>query len=790
MGKKIMYMLLLMVIMLSSTIGDVNAAAMKNTSIAAVKESKPVTGTVKEGATSLKNTQVLIREKGKENLIHTVTDENGSFKKELADGTYAVKGVKDTHNAWYSTNENFVVSNGKITSVNEGEIILSKKEKAKKLQAQSSNFNGVLKEGSKGLKADLIISKYTEYEEEIYTVSSKGNGSFSASLPDGTYYLFGVQVDGSFYRYELGFTVVGGKVLVEGEQQTNLSLSIPSNAYRGKVADSSAALSEATIVLEKHISDEEYNTEFIQDVITNKKGEFSLRALTDGIYSISVYHETFSSWNDVTFEVVNGTIYVAGVKVSSLQVTVPEINVKGTLLEGENPITNAYVNFEGETSSGEYIGYGTPVDSKGHFQYRLKDGIYTITSIDEQNRSSTVNIPIEIRDGKLLQDGEVTSTLNISLPAVTFSGKLMESGAALQGAVYVENVSEDGSYEWYYATTDENGMYSLRLKDGSYQVTGGYLYEEGEEVAFNTTFDIINGMLFVDGQEQSHLELQVPSVTLHGSIKDGDQAVTSGYVSVRSDEQGFYSWKNLNSDGTFTMRLADGHYTVVDVQLEDGTNAFINQSFSMVDGKTYVNGELQDVLEITVPPITLTGTLTEDGNPITGALNIMEINNADNPLQAWGWANEEGKFQFRLPDGDYKVYDVYLNDGTTYSPGTEFSIVSGQLYINSVMTEQLDIVVDPVTVSGTVYNGEDLVAEGYVAITSLDGNWTAGYPSWIQNGSYHLRLPDGEYQISFVEDFQNGQFYFNTEFSISEGKLFVDGQEVSSLDINLKDGWQ
>lgn len=173
-----------------------------------------------------------------------------------------------------------------------------------------------------------------------------------------------------------------------------------------------------------------------------------------------------------------------------------------------------------------------------------------------------------------------------------------------------------------------------------------------------------------------------------------------------------------------------------------------------------------------------------------GDLYIMEINDADHPLQAWGWANEEGKFQFRLPDGDYKVYDVYLYDGTAFSPGIEFRITSGQLYVNGELTEQLNIAVEPVTLSGKVYNGEKLVTEGYVAITSLDGNWSAGYPSWIQNGSYQVRLPDGEYQISLVEDFQNGTFYFNTTFMISGGKLVVDGQEVSALDINLEDGWQ
>jgi hypothetical protein len=783
MVKKVMSILFLMVLILIGAIGQVNAAEAKD-------NTATVEGTIKEEGTSLKNSLVMIREKGKLNWIPAITDAKGSFRTTLSDGTYAVKSVKGKNTGWYSTNENFAVREGKIKGLKDGEIVLSKKEQGKKPLAQSSNFNGVLKEGSKGLKADLIVSRYSEYEEEIYTVSSLGNGRFSASLPDGNYFLFGIEVDGGFYRHELGFTVIDGEVLVEGEPQTNLSITLPVNAYAGKAEDSTASLAKAYIVLERLLSEDQYNAEFIQSVVTNKKGEFSLRALADGTYTISVYHETYSSWHEVTFEVIDGTVYIDGVKVSSLQITIPDINLTGLVSDGNTTVADGFVNFEGETSDGEFNGYSMPVDSNGTFRYRLQDGVYTVTYIDEKNRSTNVNVPFEIRDGKLLQNGEVTSTLAIEVPPVTFSGKLLDSGNVLHGGVYVENVSEDGGYAWYYAATDENGIYSLRLKDGSYRITGGHLFEEGEEVAFTATFDIINGQLVIDGQMQPLLELQVPPVSVHGVVKDGEQAVTNGYISVISEHQGIYIWKSLNSDGTFTMRLADGHYTVQDVQLEDGTSAVINQSFSVADGKTYVNGQLQEVLEVSVPPVTVTGTLMDEGNPMVGNFHILEMHDADNPLEVWGSANEEGRFQLRLPDGEYKVYDVYLQDGTEFSSGIEFSIVSGQLHVNGQLEEQLTIPAVPVTVSGTVHDGEEAVVDGYVGITSLiDGNWNARHYSWINNGVYKARLADGEYEISFVEAPQ-GSFQLEKKFTITDGKLFVEGQEVSALNINLQDGLQ
>ncbi|MFC7372568.1 carboxypeptidase-like regulatory domain-containing protein [Fictibacillus iocasae] len=784
MVKKFYLVLLMVIIMSSFTIGNVNAAQTKNESNEAVQ------GMIKENGTPIKNSLVLIGEVGKKNWNHVVTDANGSFKAKLSDGDYVIKSVKEKNKSWYSANEKFTVNDSKIKGLKKGEINLSETKQLKKSLKQDINLKGVLKEGNKGLKADLVISKYGENEEGTYTVASKGNGSFSASLSDGNYMIVGIEVDGGFYRYEKRFTVADGKVLVDGEPKNNLSINIPVNKHAGIVKDSASSLSEATIVLEKRLLNEEYETELIETVVTNKKGEFSLRELADGEYEISVYHETYVAWKKENFKVVEGTVYVNGFDASVIEIVVPDINLKGTLQDDIQPITDANVNFEGETAEGEYVGFGTPVDSEGNFQYRLQDGKYKVVSIDEKSRSTLVNSPFEIRDGKLIQNGE-SSALNIHLPSVTFNGKLLEeSGNALQGGVYVERVSEEGSTESYHAYTDETGIYSLRLKDGTYRVTGGHLNGEGEDLAFSTMFEIINGKLFVDGQEQSLLELKLPAVSVQGLVQDGDTPASNGYISVSSEDGTFYTWESLNPDGTFKMRLADGSYRINDIQLEDGTNASINQSFSIQDGKTYVNGQLQEVLKITVPPITLTGTITDSGNPISGDIYIMEMNDADSPLEARASANEEGKFHLRLPDGEYKVYTVYLHDGTTFSSGKEFSIVSGQLYENGELSQQLNIAVDPVTVTGTVKNGEEPVAEGSLYINSIDGNWIAGNPSLIQNGFYQKRLPDGEYLISMVEDYQQGIFNFDKKFSIIEGKMIVDGQEVNSLDINLQDGWQ
>lgn len=781
MVKKGLYLFLLLVVFMSFTIGNVHASYINGKGGAEVHgtdSTKPaVHATIKDNGAPVENVLVMIQEKGKSNWIQTRTDASGTFKTKLTDGTYAIKGIASSSSNIYGTNESFVVKEGKI----QGEINLSEKKQGKKPLAQSGNLNGMIKEGSKGLKADLVFLKDNNgYVADVYTVSSKGDGSFSASLPDGDYSLNGIEVDGGIYIYALSFKIEGGIVLVDGEPEDHLAINVPIDKYAGKLADSSKPLSGANIVLEKQGN--EYD-EFIQEVITNKKGTFSLRALSDGLYSLSVYHDTYSSWKYITFEVVNGDIYINGQKTELVKLIVPDVNVQGTIMDGNKPISNGNITFEGVTADGEYNMYYAVVDSKGEFQYRLKDGQYKIIEINEELRNTRVDVPFEIREGQLVQNGQVLSTLTIELQPISLSGKLIDSGTAVQGRVDIQNVE---NYEWYHAVTDDKGIFSLRLKDGSYEVRNGSLLDGQEEFRASTKFEIINGQLFVDGEKRELLELQVPPISLHGIVKEGDQAVTFGSYMVCSNDQSFCSGRSLNPDGTFTLRLSDGDYIFSNVQLEDETSVTINQDFSILDGKTYVNGQLQDLLEISVPAVTLTGILTESGTPITGSLSISQTNNDAYPLTFWGRSDEEGRFNFRLPDGDYKVSSVHLDDRTEFRTEKEFSIVSGQLNVDGQLQDSLEISIPPVTLKGILIESGDPLA-GQINITEMyDADNPIQLMAWAnEDGQFHSRLPDGTYRVSNVYLQDGGAYSPEIEFQVVSGQLYVNGQLQETLEISV-----
>jgi hypothetical protein len=222
------------------------------------------------------------------------------------------------------------------------------------------------------------------------------------------------------------------------------------------------------------------------------------------------------------------------------------------------------------------------------------------------------------------------------------------------------------------------------------------------------------------------------------------------------------------------------------VYLYDGTNTELNLAFTINNGKLYVNGEEKESLDIVIPPVTLSGALLDAGVPVPGAINLYSISD-DNQTYYYGHANEDGTFQFRLPDGEYVLDAVYLYDGTSFIPSIHFSIVSGELVVNGEKQQNLEITIPSLTLTGKVYDGGQALSSGYVNVTKIgDYSW---YSSWIhEDGTYGLRLPDGEYELYSVDTPHNGSVYFHKSFTISGGKLVVDGVELESLALYLEEG--
>lgn len=756
-------------------------------------------GVLKEGSKAIRNTAFLFKVKGKSTKWYNgTTDSQGHFIARVPDGDYVVKAVKENGSSmWSYTSQSFTIKKGQVKGTNKNVISLksSKNTLKRKKETANPNLQGVLTEGNHGVKGDLIIFNYggETSDEEIFTVSSKGNGSFSASLPNGEYEIYGVSQEDGFYLSVLDFSVQNNQVFIGDQKQSSIEISLPKKVHEGLVFDGGAPLGQAEVMVEKMI-DEDYG-QFVQAAITGNNGKFKLRQLEDGQYFVSIYHQTFEAWQYVELEVVNGKIYQKEKQVSSIEIKVPKINLQGSVREGIHNIANAQLmieRYEDANAEDPTEGFSIPVNKLGKFEYRLPDGKYRIGSLVEENRETPVNVPFTIENTKLMQEGKPVTSLTVNLPPVTFTGRLTEQGKQIEGELYVSSVSGNQDIE-YSAYPNADSEFSLRLTDGMYRVDFVYLYADNENVPMSLEFEMKDGKIYVDGQLKNMLDIEVPPVTLHGVVYDGDQLIHEGEVAITSgegEEQSYY-WKMLNENGTFTLRLPDGVYNVDEVYDGQGTPAKLNKPFEIRNGKLFVGGQLKETLDIHLPPVTLQGMLIENGAPLLGDIVIGSVENSQEPY--WGSTEEEGIFKFRLPDGKYEVISLFLNDGSTFESGMAFEIKSGKLYVNANQQDTLQINVAPVTVTGTVYDGKEIVLDGNITVKKLDevGEFNL-VGSWINyDGNYNFRLPDGNYELRNVELYNEDSMEnieFNKPFVIKSGKVIMNGMPVDRLVLHLEDG--
>lgn len=742
-----------------------------------------VEGTIVEGGHPAANVSLVIVSNQSKRSLDVITDNIGTFKTKLPDGGYTVKAIRLSHsNEWFSTQSSFTVTDGKIKN----KIVITKKKPIRAtIKNTAISLQGLLTEGNQGISGELLVLRAGSEEEEPVSILTKNDGTFSGDLADGEYFIPWVILNDEFFRLSLSFSIVGKNLFVNGQQESSLNISIPVKKYSGVVHDSSKPIDNAYLTLSRIITEQgESYPELIQSVPSDNQGKFSLREIPDGNYELISEHETFRSLTE--FSVKNGKLLVNDIEVSALDIAVDDFTLAGTVLDGSKPVGNVSVLVaqlkEGEISDT----YWFKADRNGKFKYRLPDGNYSVIFIKESLRDTKVDIPFTIKNGALLQDGKGKDSLSVVLPPINFMGKLVENNAALQASLEIDRLDVE---EFYSTSTNEKGIFSLRLPDGEYAIYSTVLSAYDEIFRPFVHFEISGGKLFIDGVEKSLLEINVPPINVSGNVMDGGTPIDDGrilFASLHDEPLEFF--KIVNDDGSYNMRLADGNYEIVEVHSASGGIPAYNlhRPFSIQDGHLYIDGQPADQLNINLPSVTLNGILHDDSHPLNGEVLVTS-----GQAEYWGFADDEGKFQIRLPDGDYQVQRVNLLEGTSeFTTVSSFRIQSGQLYIDGKKADQLGIMVPPVTLSGNIYDGDIIVYERVISVslTDADGNAIKEYLGWTDfDGRYQFRLKDGQYLLNYVDTYVN-IVHFNKPFSIKDGKLIFDGQETDHLDINLQDG--
>jgi minor extracellular serine protease Vpr len=173
-----------------------------------------VTGTLTKGTQKLGNLIFSFRTSaGDVQWYNVKTDANGNFGINVPDGSYTIEGVwNGAESKWYVLNQEFTVAGTLALNVD----VLSGPPEAQ------PNVTGVL------TKANVALPNLTFSIEGAggtwYDATTGTDGSFSFTLPDGSYKLHGIWDGSEMKWYELNtvFTVTDGKLVGSDQLLVNL----------------------------------------------------------------------------------------------------------------------------------------------------------------------------------------------------------------------------------------------------------------------------------------------------------------------------------------------------------------------------------------------------------------------------------------------------------------------------------------------------------------------------------------------------------------------------------------
>ncbi len=749
---------------LNRLVSVVDGKSIPSPYIIDISEAAPgnVVGTVMNGSDKVSFADLTIYNMGVpgEESYSVTTNVNGEFGLDLPDGQYRVSWI---HSDVYigQMNLSFTVEGGQLFVDGKGTDQLM-------VSIQQITVTGQVLDGETPVAWRTIYVESTQ-GNGWYNTQTDQNGNFSLRLADGDYVAtempeYGPVPSSNSVLFNTRFSVVNGQLVKDGATGGQLILTLPKNKFTGTVTDQGQPIA-GRLDYSLLNSNRQYS------VYADENGSFSLQ-IPDGEYKINGFWNQNDRYEveQLVFMIQDGQLFRDGVLATSIDVKTLAESFTGTLMDGNQVLTNTQINVT-NNQTGQW--YYDQTDENGQFSFRLPDGDYHVDQVwYKDNESIQMDVPFSIQNGKTIMNGVEQSNVILSIPAETLKGVVLDNGVPVLNAqlnILRKNTSED-DVRYYYAGSDENGQLSARLPDGDYVIK--HIWNETMDFPLDTAFSIVDGLMVVNGSIQSQLEIHLPN-PLQGQYLLGGNPVKNGNIVFNrlvdgNEDDGFSV--DTDENGQFTLRLPDGHYQAIASMINDHEGAYLNDSFEVVNGVLVVNGTEVSSLTLHAPEAVISAKLVDGISPVANAdIYIMR----GNPCQECGgfsprmMTDENGEASIRLADGAYTVGGVYMDGYTQLN--IQFTVENGKLFVNGEQRDQLLLSLPPVSLKGTVVNGSTPIIYGSIQVknTATDDEY------WFnadRNGNLAGRLADGEYEIFSV--YVEGDLYeMNQTFSIENGKI-------------------
>ena len=428
------------------------AAAAANAKAGAKGGPYTLGGTIYGGSNPLPGTTVTLFEQASQTqLDSTVTDSNGVYFFSVGNGTYKLLVSPPSGSGLTDSVVNGIVVNG--GNVTQNVVLL---RQAFLLSGTVYSSDGVTP------VSGLYVYWYdvNGVNLSVYATSD-ANGHYEMSLAAGTYYSFIQGWSGSLNVPAPDYfqqSRIVPDVTLSGNTQQDIVL--PFVTLSGRTTDSNG-VPVAQVSLYVYVYGNVYCTSY---ATSDETGNYSLILLA-GTYSIRATPPGGSGYAPTGFSDVSVPVDTT----RDLQLGVGCL-LSGTVYssDGVTPVSGLNVYWH-DVNGVNLSGYATS-DANGHYEMSLAAGTY-YSFIS----SGSLNVPAPnyFYQSRIVPDVTLSGNTqqDIVLPFVTLSGRTTDSNGVpvAQVSLYVYMYSND--YCTSYATSDENGNYSLILLSGTYSET-------------------------------------------------------------------------------------------------------------------------------------------------------------------------------------------------------------------------------------------------------------------------------------------------------------------------------
>ena len=348
-------------------------------------------------------------------------------------------------------------------------------------------------------------------------------------------------------------------------------------------------------------------------------------------------------------------------------------NIQGQVAEeGGTAIPEANIEIA-NTTTGETVSEDLQSDDDGEYELtELPAGKYDVFAEAEGFRESSERVIALAQQTitptiELLEDG--------AFDIVTIKGSLTNpEGDPLSGVemVVTSSVNPD---EKETTITDDDGKYEVSLALGASGITVTVTFDVDVPGYRRLTSENPDGVIGAEGGEtrEHDIMLQRERGTIEGNIEiDGSLAegVEVEFIDRETDE--VVKTVTTGSFGAYSAELPIGAY---DVRAEHADGDMIKRAVESTTTEDNVTTFVNLVLEI--PPGTITGTVTHDGEPIDGSV----INAYQTDESAGGdIAGDDGAFEFDLPEGEYTLEATATVDDEDMSATEQITVEPDGVY--------------------------------------------------------------------------------------------------------------